>query len=83
MKLFLSYRSTDRDAALALEACLTADGHAVFMDCLPEGGIPPGTDWEQQIYDGLYRSDALVALISANYLKSQWCFAGPASYQRA
>ena len=75
MKLFLSYRSVDRDAARALEASLTGGGHEVFLDCLPEGGIPPGTDWEQQIYDGLYRSDALVALVSADYLQSQWCFA--------
>jgi hypothetical protein len=75
VRLFLSYRSTDRPAALALEARLAAEGHDVFLDCLPEAGIPIGADWERQIYDAIYDADAMIALVSVAYAASQWCFA--------
>jgi TIR domain len=74
-RIFFSYRSLDRESALALEGTATAAGHRVFLDCLPEGGINVGDDWERRLYDGLYESHALVALISAAYIESQWCFA--------
>ena len=74
-RIFLSYRSLDRGAATALEGTATQAGHRVFLDCLPEGGIPAGDDWEHRLYDELYRSGALVALVSASYVQSQWCFA--------
>lgn len=74
-RIFLSYRSLDRGPATALEGTVTQAGHRVFLDCLPEGGISAGDDWEHRLYDELYRSDVLVALVSASYVQSQWCFA--------
>ena len=37
--------------------------------------VSAGDDWEHRLYDELYRSDVLVALVSASYVQSQWCFA--------
>ena len=74
-RLFLSYRRADEPAAHAVEAALAAEGHDVFMDCLPDAGIAPGENWENRLYDELQRTDAVVAMVSTAYLDSHWCFA--------
>ncbi|MEP7307174.1 MAG: TIR domain-containing protein [Acidobacteriota bacterium] len=74
-RLFLSYRRVDEPVAHAVEAALAAEGHDVFMDCLPDAGIAPGENWEARLYDELHRTDAVVAVVSTAYLDSHWCFA--------
>ena len=48
---------------------------AVFLDFDPERGIPPGRDWERELYAKLRTADAVLFLGSPAAVASQWCFA--------
>ena len=74
--LFISHSSRDNQAAKALQARLADQGHrSVFLDLDPDAGIQAGVSWERTLYTKLRACRAVVALCSASYLKSQWCFA--------
>jgi hypothetical protein len=47
----------------------------VFVNFDPVDGIPPGRNWERELYVALRRSDAVVAIDSTGWRLSQWCFA--------
>lgn len=48
---------------------------SLFLDFDPESGIKAGTDWEQALYDHLRRCQAVVPLLTPDWLTSKWCFA--------
>jgi WD40 repeat protein len=74
--LFISHSSLDNEAAERLRARLAEQGHqSVFLDFDPERGIRAGASWEQTLYTKLRACRAVVALLTDNYLASQWCFA--------
>ena len=74
--IFLSHSSADRDAAASLHDWLSRLGYAsVFLDFDPERGIPPGRDWEKELYAQLRASRAVIVLCSGSSMASPWCFA--------
>lgn len=75
-QVFISHSSADRAPTDALVALLRAAGFdSVFVDFDPVDGIPPGRNWERELYVALRCSDAVVAIDSTGWRASQWCFA--------
>jgi WD40 repeat protein len=73
--LFLSHSSKDDATAAWLADGLREAGfEALFLDFDPELGIPPGRNWERELYSQLRRSDAIVFLASSASTSSRWCF---------
>ena len=74
--LFISHSSANDDAARRIGEWLVREGYgAVFLDFDPERGIPPGRDWERELYAKLRTADAVLFLGSPAAVASQWCFA--------
>ncbi|MDN3523569.1 nSTAND1 domain-containing NTPase [Halomonas ramblicola] len=74
--LFISHSSTDSEAANELAGWLQRQGHhSLFLDFDPEYGIPPGRDWEEELYRQLKACQAFVALCSEAAMASCWCLA--------
>jgi energy-coupling factor transporter ATP-binding protein EcfA2 len=72
--IFISHRSVDNDEAMRLRAWLQAEGHQqLFLDFDPMDGIPAGVDWEQQLYRQLRRCQALLIVLTPDWLESKWC----------
>src|SRR4051794_8577994 len=74
--LFVSHSSRDVARSRQVADRLKAAGYeSVFLDFDPGDGIPPGRDWERELYAQLRRADAVVFLCSASSVESRWCFA--------
>ncbi|MCW8088307.1 nSTAND1 domain-containing NTPase [Sabulicella glaciei] len=74
--IFISHRSTDNADAASLRDWLAAQGHKrLFLDFDPADGIPAGVDWEREIYRALRRSQAVLVVLTPDWLVSKWCFA--------
>jgi hypothetical protein len=74
--IFISHSSRDGEAAEEFRALLRELGHeSVFLDFDPEDGIPPGRDWERELYRQLASCRAVVFLCSPHSVASTWCFA--------
>jgi WD40 repeat protein/energy-coupling factor transporter ATP-binding protein EcfA2 len=55
---------------------MSAKGHrSVFLDFDPADGIPAGRNWEQEIYQQLKSSRAVIILCSEESMASKWVFA--------
>ncbi|MFE9750078.1 TIR domain-containing protein [Saccharothrix saharensis] len=74
-KVFLSYATHDETRASEVFAWLRDAGHDVFFDRDRRRGIELGEDWKQRLYRELRRTDAVVALMTPEYLASTWCTA--------
>jgi hypothetical protein len=73
--IFISHSSADNAAAAEMKAWLEAQGHtSLFLDFDPEAGIKGGSGWEQTLYRQLRQCQAVIALLSPNWLASKWCF---------
>lgn len=74
--LFISHSSHDASAAREMAAWLQQQGHhSFFLDFDPELGIPPGRDWEAELYRHLRACQALIVLCSESAMASCWCLA--------
>ena len=72
--LFLSHSSNDNFAALALADWLRTEGwDDLFLDLEPERGIVAGERWERALHEAANRCDAVLFLVSSNWLASEWC----------
>ena len=73
-KIFISHSSKDNIAAQAIGEWLTENGFAeFFLDLDPGRGIQPGERWEKALHAAANRCEAVVFLISRNWLASDWC----------
>jgi len=70
--VFISHASADTDVALRVERWLTDAGHAVLLDRSVQSGIGLGDDWRLRIEAWLRAADAMVCLVTAAYVASQW-----------
>ena len=76
LSVFLSHSSQDGELVEDVERFLHEDeGHTVFLDRHPEGGIGVGELWEDVLYRRLHEADAVVCVVTENHLESRWCFA--------
>ena len=73
-RIFLSHSSNDNFEAIALRDWLASEGwNDVFLDLDPERGIAAGQRWERALHDAASRCEAIIFLVSANWLGSGWC----------
>jgi WD40 repeat protein len=74
--IFISHSSKNNAEAQALAKLLREKKyHSLFLDFHPEDGIPSGRSWERTLYRSLRACEAVIALITDDYLASHWCFA--------
>ena len=72
--LFISHSSKDNFEAIALRDWLASEGwDNVFLDLDPERGIAAGERWERALHQAANRCQAVVFLVSGNWLASGWC----------
>jgi hypothetical protein len=73
-RIFLSHSSKDNFEAIALQNWLAAEGwDDVFLDLDSQRGIAAGERWERALHAAATRCEAVVFLVSANWLASGWC----------
>ncbi|MGA3341613.1 MAG: TIR domain-containing protein [Methylocella sp.] len=73
-RIFISHSSKDNFEAVALRDWLAAQGwNDVFLDLDPERGIAAGERWERALHEAANRCEAVIFLVSANWLASGWC----------
>jgi WD40 repeat protein len=72
--IFLSHSSQDNFEAVALRDWLASEGwDDVFLDLDPERGIAAGERWERALHEAATRCEAVVFLVSMDWLASGWC----------
>ncbi|MDX8030415.1 TIR domain-containing protein [Lentzea sp. BCCO 10_0856] len=74
-EVFLSYATPDQALAQEVFSWLRDAGHDVFFDRDQNRGIELGEDWKQRLYRELRRVDAVVSLVTPQYVASTWCTA--------
>ena len=45
-----------------------------FLDFDKHSGIPPGANWEKTLYREIERCDAVVLILTPDWLESKWCW---------
>ena len=74
-RIFISHSSRDNDDATEIDARLKSAGFDNrFLDIDKHGGIQPGDDWERRLYHEVERAQAVVLIVTDNWLDSKWCF---------
>jgi hypothetical protein len=66
-QIFLAYSHRDRDKAEALASWLKTSGYQVWID---EDMIQPGANWQNEIEEAIFRSSAVLAIVTPNLLAS-------------
>jgi tetratricopeptide (TPR) repeat protein len=73
-RLFLSHSSANNVEAVALRDWLAAEGwDDVFLDLDPDRGITAGERWERALTAAASRCEAVLFVISRDWVKSRWC----------
>ena len=76
-RLFISHSSKNDDWAIALKDWLVREGWSgpddIFLDLDPERGIAAGQRWAHALEDAATRCEAVLFLVSEEWLASKWC----------
>jgi tetratricopeptide (TPR) repeat protein len=73
-RLFLSHSSANNAEAVAIRDWLASEGwNEVFLDVDPERGIAAGERWERALNEAALRCEAVLFLISRDWINSRWC----------
>lgn len=73
--IFISHSTKDNADTEAMARWLKQRGHtSCFIDYDEQSGIRAGTDWAQVLYQRLRQCQAVIALVTPNWLESKWCF---------
>jgi TIR domain len=76
-RLFISHSSRNDDWAIALKDWLVREGWSgpddIFLDLDPERGIAAGQRWRHALEDAATRCEAVLFLVSQEWLGSKWC----------
>ena len=67
--IFISYAHKDSDQVLEILKRMQGDGYRFWFD----GGIDPGTEWDENIAAHINGCDYFIAFVSGNYLDSDNC----------
>jgi tetratricopeptide (TPR) repeat protein len=74
-RIFLSHSSEDeRQAHLLLDWLLLNGFENVFLDFEKNYGLRPGAHWESTLYREIAGADAVILILTANWMASKWCF---------
>ena len=74
-RVFVSHASQDLVLAREVHGWLVDAGHGVFLDQDLRDGVAGGEEWEKRLYDELRRVDAVVCVVTSEFLGSRWCTA--------
>ena len=74
-RIFISHATEDDDTAGRVHGWLAEDGHETFLDHDLRDGIGLGEEWERRLLERLRWADAVVCLVTPDYLTSTWCSA--------
>ena len=75
-RIFISHSSANNDRAIQLRDWLVANGwDDIFLDLDPERGIAAGESWKEALKKAAQRCEAVLALVSPEWLASTWCMA--------
>ncbi|NEO97290.1 MAG: TIR domain-containing protein [Symploca sp. SIO2E9] len=69
-EVFISYSRADSDFARKLNDALQLQGKTTWFD---QESIPPGSDFQQEIYRGIESSDNFLFIISPKSVNSPYC----------
>ena len=73
-RIFISHSSANNDRAIQLRDWLVANGwDDIFLDLDPERGIAAGERWKEALQRAAQRCEVVLALISPEWLASDWC----------
>ncbi|ESX27200.1 hypothetical protein X767_03635 [Mesorhizobium sp. LSJC264A00] len=73
-RIFISHSSRNNAEARAIRDWLISNGwDDYFLDLDPECGIVAGQRWERALHEAANRCQAVLFLVSAAWLKSEWC----------
>ena len=73
-RIFLSHSSANNAEAVALRDWLKREGwDDVFLDVDPDRGIAAGERWERALNEAASRCEAVLFLVSRDWLASGWC----------
>ena len=76
-RLFISHSSKNDDWAIALKDWLVREGWSgaddIFLDLDPDRGISAGQRWAHALEDAATRCEAVLFLVSLDWLGSKWC----------
>ena len=73
-RIFLSHSSANDAEAVALRDWLTGEGwDDLFLDLDPTRGIAAGERWELALNEAANRCEAVLFLVSRDWLSSRWC----------
>ena len=73
-RIFISHSSQDSAAAWVIRDWLVRNGWAdIFLDEHPVEGVAAGERWQEALRNEAHRCEAVLALISPNWLSSIWC----------
>src|SRR6478752_831540 len=71
-RVFLSHSAVDAEFAGTVYRWLIDDGHEAFLD---RDSIIVGDEWEKLLHERLRWADAVICIVTAEYVKSMWCAA--------
>lgn len=75
-RIFVSHSSRDAAQSDRIVGWLRSHNFTdVFLDFDKHGGVAPGSDWERTLYREVADCDAILLLLTKNWLASRWCFA--------
>lgn len=75
-KIFISHASENNAEALAIELWLKSEGwNEYFLDLHPDRGINTGERWQEALRKSTDRCDAVIILLSDEWIKKPWCLA--------
>ena len=75
-RLFISHSSRNDHAALALQSWLFNEGwtkNDIYLDISADSGMSAGQKWVEALDDAQYRCEAVVFLVSQEWLSAKWC----------
>ena len=75
-RVFVSHSNLDEEPAGKLKSWLGPQGFECnFLDFDKHSDTGADEFWEQRLYREIERSDALIVILTRNWLGSKWCFA--------
>jgi hypothetical protein len=73
-RIFISHSSHDNEWAIRVRDWLAEYGwDDIFLDLDPVRGIAAGERWKAALQKAAHRCEVVLALISPQWLASQWC----------
>lgn len=74
--IFISHSSKDVKQTKQMKLWLAEQGYGrVFLDFDKDTGVDVGEHWERRLYREINRCEAMILILTSNWLASKYCFA--------